>query len=185
MATNYVATPWEGMSVSQQVGDNVGVWNPFANPTFVLNDVLYLYQIPNFVVLTGFFISLPILDSGTSLTIDVGDNVTSTNGGSNANGYFTQSQIGRNATNGQNCLSPGNVSGFVQASIPKTYSILNSNIPTPGTALGTTATGAPGGIWLTMKIHAAAQTATTTGSIYGYVRYQSLTSTAGLTNPAL
>lgn len=169
----------------QPVGEISEIWQPFANPTFVVNDILYLAPIPNGFVLLGFLIDLPQLDTGTSLTIDVGDNLTTTAGGQGSAGYFSASTIGRSATAGQNVIAPGNNNGFVHGSLPYIYSITNANVPVAGQALGTTATSAPAGIWLTLKIHAAAQTATTTGSIYGYIRYSSQDSTAGQTNPFL
>lgn len=185
MSTNYVATPFSGLAVDQVPGENWGTWTPFANPTFVINDVLFLCQIPNGAALRSFFIDLPQLDTGTSLVINVGDNLTTTAGGVGISGYFSGSTVGRSATSGQNNIFPGNVSGFVHGSLPKVYSIAYQNIPVAGQAFGSTATGAPAGIWLCMQIGTAAQTATTTGSIYGYIQYSYFTSTAGQTNPLL
>jgi hypothetical protein len=174
------------MPRTSMVGDNFDEWTPFANPTFALNDVLYLVQIPNGATLYYFAIALPQLDTGTSLTLDVGDNVTTTSGGAGSAGYFSASTIGRSATAGQNNIVSGtNSAGNVLGGIPFTYSLLTAAVPTAGTALGTTATNAPAGIWLTLHIHAAAQTATTTGSIYGYVKYSFSPSTASQTNPFL
>src|SRR5216683_4235384 len=100
MATNRTAVPWGGLAVDQMVGDNYGTWQPFANPTFVINDLTFLCQIPNFATLYDFAIDLPQLDSnGTPLlTLSVGDNIATTAGGVGAAGYFSVSTIGRSAT---------------------------------------------------------------------------------------
>lgn len=193
MATNRTATPLGGMQWPlQPVGDTTEFWQPFANPTFAVNDVLYLAQIPNYCVLTDIFIDLPGLDTGTSLVLYVGDNVTTTNGGVGSGGYFKTTAGATSPGSGsgsENLITPTYASvtvlGYQHGTLPFVYSITNTNIPVAGQALGTTATSAPGGIWLTLTIHTAANTATTTGSIYGYIRYSSLGSTAGQTNPAL
>ena len=194
MATNRTASPLGGMQWPlQPVGDTTEFWAAFANPTFAVNDVLYLAQIPNYCVLTDIFIDLPQLDTGTSLVLYVGDNVTTTNGGVGSGGYFKTTAAanspGTAASGNANLITPTYSSttnlGYQHATLPYVYSITNTNVPVAGQALGTTATSAPGGIWLTLTVHTAANTATTTGSIYGYVRYSSLGSTASQTNPAL
>jgi hypothetical protein len=184
MATNYTATAWAGMPVSQLVGENCEFWTPFTCPSFVINDAVFLCQIPNFCTLTYFFIDLPQLDSATTLTLNIGDNVATAAGGVGAVGYFNASTAGRSVTQGQNNIWPGNNTGYVHGCLPKTYSIANANVPLAGTSLGVAAPLAPAGIWLVMKV-ATAGTAVVGGQIYGHIRYTITTSTATLPNPAL
>jgi hypothetical protein len=161
MSTKYVAGIQGGDQVPTFVGHNDVQMAPFNNPTFIAGDTLVIGPIPGGAMLTGFFIDLPQLDTGTSLTVDVGTDLTTGNQGTGTNGIIALSTVGRSST--VNVLSPGNNAFYVHGSIPFVYVPLASAITTGVLPVVCN---------LLMTIHTAAQTATTTGTIYAYYSYQ-------------
>src|ERR1043166_7311373 len=96
---------------------------------FVINDVVKLCRIPAGVVVYGYFIDVPDLDSSTGIRLALGDNTT-------ANLYITgEATVGVGAGK----LTPG--SQGVAAAIPKSYSAANDfALKVTTAATGTAAT---------------------------------------------
>lgn len=184
MATAYNSDTYQDTQVSAPWGSAQTFVRSFsfniANTTgavgFVVNDTLNLCPIPYKnggigVLVVGYNIEIPSLDTGTSVRTQLGD----TNAASNAfqATFFSAVQVGGNAAGVLNPLM-----GFdgttarapVRGVVPKAYSITNVQ-----TAQGTTFTGT---INFVLKISTAPNTATTTGTIKGYLMLQTLMQSA-------
>ena len=160
MATAYVAGIPGGDLVPTLVGMNAVQMAPFTNSiAFVINDTLLIGPIPAGAMLLDVRIDLPQLDTGTSLTLDLGTDLSTGNQGVGSAGFIAQSTVGRSATN--NVLTFGDTN-YVHGSIPFVY-VPKASAITTGVL--------PEVCNLVMKIHAAAGTATTGGVIYAYYRY--------------
>ena len=164
MATKYTAGIQGGDQINTHLGTNIIQMAPFKNPTFVVGDTLIIGPIPAGAMLTVFRIDLPQLDSGTSLTLDVGTDLSVGNHGIGTNGFVALSTVGRSTT--LNVLSTGDLL-YQHGSIPFVYAPLASGIAAAGGVMPVVCN-------LLMTIHTAAQTATTTGTIYAYYEYTML-----------
>ncbi len=161
MSTKYVAGIQGGDQIGTLVGTNIIQMAPFKNPTFIAGDTLLIGQIPAGAMLVVFRIDLPQLDTGTALTLDVGTDLSTGNHGVNTNGFVALSTVGRSST--LNVLSTGDLL-YQHGSIPFVYAPLASGIAAAGGVMPVVCN-------LIMTIHTAAQTATTTGTIYAYYEY--------------
>lgn len=143
-----------------------------ANNGFALNDTVKLCPIPyrNGVLVIGYHIEIPSLDTGTSVTLDLGD----TNGSSNAfqATFVSAKGIGQNAASVMHhlmCFNGTTAAAPQRGVVPKqytaagVYSAQGSTFPV---------------INFMLKVHAAPNTATTTGTIKGYLILQTLNSSA-------
>jgi len=142
-----------------------------ANTGFIINDTLNLCPIPykNGVLVVGYEVEIPSLDTGTSVRLQLGD----TNGTSGAfqATFFSTTQMG---ANGAGVFAP--VMGFdattarapVRGVVPKQYSV--STLYTGYTAWPT--------INFQLKVITAPNTATTTGTIKGWLMLQHLNTSA-------
>ena len=184
MATAYKADTYQDTQLTAPWGSAQTWVRPFsfniatgtANTGFIINDTLALCPIPYLaagigVLVVSYMVEIPSLDTGTSVRVQLGD----TNAASNAfqATFFTASQVGGNAAGVLNPLM-----GFdgttarapVRGLVPKAYSVSNVQ-----TAQGTTFKGV---IDFMLKISTAPNTATTTGTIKGYLMLQTLMQSA-------
>ena|SRR5215467_750078 len=130
MATTYRAAnysqppayngPWAGVSFTREFSFNASI-------ALIINDIILLAQIPAGTFLDDFLVDVPDLDTGTTMTLSLGDNTT-------ANRYLSASTIGQ---------AGGKVNGMVTAiaaSLPTYYSAADAfqlkviAAPTGGTA---------------------------------------------------
>lgn len=160
MATTYTMGPAGGDPVYTEVGPNIVACKLTMTTALVLNDVIILGPIPPGALLTVMRVDEPQLDTGTSLTQDVGTDLSVANQGVDTAGFIALSTVGRSSTlNLLNFSDPL----YVHGSIPFLYSPKASAITTG--VLPVTCN-------LQIKIHTAAQTAAnTTGTIYAYYEY--------------
>jgi hypothetical protein len=172
MATTYFNTPAAGAQMPMQVGPNKAYFAcNIANLKtsfggFVINDTVTLVQIPNWAMLTDFYIDYAALDSSTGLVTSIGDNVSASHGGVGAGGFMAGLTLGRSSTAGT--VRAGGT-GFVHGVIPWIYGVPYANVPVSSS---TTAAG----IWLLLTVTTAATgTAATTGIISGWAEYTLLT----------
>lgn len=173
MATAYSADTYGDQQVNIAWYSGSAFIRPFSfniatntsNTGFVVNDTVKLCPIlssgkDNLLVI-GYQVEIPSLDTGTSVTLDLGD----TNGASNAfQATFVSNQaLGQNAASVMNPLMSFNgttAAAPVRGVVPKQY-----------TAAGvyTAQSNAFKTIDFVLKVHTAPNTATTTGTIKGYL----------------
>ena len=179
MATAYSADTYADMQVDLAWSVAGTFIRPFsfnigtntANVGFVINDTVNLCPIPykNGVLVVGYEVEIPSLDTGTSVRVSLGD----TNGTAGAfNATFAATlQIG---ANGAGVFGPimsydaTTVRAPVRGVMPKQYSI--STLYSGYTAWPT--------INFQLKVTTAPNTATTTGTIKGWLMLQHLNSSA-------
>lgn len=180
MATTYTAQNFplsvQGLTDS---GTGLDVTSMFSydiatGSAFIINDVVLLAKIPVGAVVTDYLVNCPILDTGgTTGRYALGDN-TGSSGVFNAT-YATASTIG-NTTAGILCPLGGfaggtntavNVAGSVPSATWSTTgavtTIYTPTVPTAGLYVG--------GWVFAFKVTTAAASATTTGLITGWLRY--------------
>lgn len=182
MATAYTADTYQDQQIltSWEVGN--AFMRPFSfniatntsNVGFVLNDTVKLCPISvggkDDVLVVGYHVEVPSLDTGTSVTLDLGD----TNGSSNAfQATFVSNQaLGQNAASVLNplmCFNGTTAAAPVRGKMPLQYTAANI-YSTQGSAFKT--------IDFMLKIHTAPNTATTTGTIKGWLMLQKLNTSA-------
>lgn len=179
MATAYKADTYADVQITAPWGVAQTYCRPFsfnmgtatANAGFIINDTVALCPIPYKsadvgCLVLGYHIELPSLDTGTSVRVSLGD----TNASSNAfqATFFSAVALGNNATsvmsplmgfNGTTAVAP------VRGVVPIQY--------TPGAVYSAQASTYPT-IDFMLKVTTAANTATTTGTIKGYLMLQTL-----------
>ena len=175
MATAYKAavTP---LSTPTVVGVNVAFFKYVMAGAFVIADTIQGPQIPPGAELFDYFVDFPQLDSSVSpaVTIDLGTDLTVAQGGVDVAGFDAIAIVGNSAT--INIMKPGqdidgstNGTTFVHGSIPFYYRPVEP--PSSGIL--------PPKCYFQIKIHAAPTTATTTGTIYGWIAYTMVNQSGG------
>ena len=180
MATAYSAQTYADQQISAPWGVAQSWIRPFSfniatgtsNTGFIINDTVKLCPIPyriagNGVLVVGYLVEIPSLDTGTSVTLDLGD----TNGSSNAfQATFVSNQgLGQNAASVMSpvmCFNATTAAAPVRGVVPKQYTVSGVQ-----SAQSTSFTGT---IDFVLKIHTAPNTATTTGTIKGWLMLQTL-----------
>jgi hypothetical protein len=159
MANTYTQGPRGGDQVPTLVGMNAVEMNPLTNPTFGAGDTILVGPIPAGAMLLDFRLDFPQLDTSTSVTLDVGTDLSTTNQGIGTNGFIALSTTGRSST--YNVVTPSDPL-YQHGSLPFVY-VPKASAITVGVL--------PLVCNLMVTIHTAAGSATTTGTIYGYYRY--------------
>lgn len=140
---------------------------------FVINDTVALAPIPHLagaggVMVLGYRVNLPALDTGTSSVVSLGDN-NGTAGAFQAT-YYATVAAGRSSLGSvmdSLCMFNGTTT------TPVLPVALTSNVPRSYTTTTVTATSTPYGfLAFILKITTAPGTATTTGVITGYLLMQ-------------
>lgn len=184
MATAYKADTYQDTQVAAPWGSAQTFFRSFsfniatgtANTGFIINDTLALCPIPYRmagigVLVCSYQIEIPSLDTGTSVRLSLGD----TNAASNAfqATFFSTIDVGINAAGVLHPLmgfSGTTAKAPVRGVVPKAYSVSNVQ-----TAQSTSFTGV---IDFMLKVTTAPNTATTTGTIKGYLMLQTLMQSA-------
>lgn len=112
---------------------------------FVINDTVDLIQVPNGYRIVDLIFDTDQIDSATSLTLDLGDT------GSSTRYLSANATIGRSA-NGNTANAASFGGGMLTGTLGQTYSIATTG-------------GNPGTTKITLKIHAAPGTGTTSGTM--------------------
>lgn len=175
---------------SFNIATQTGATTLGSSPGFIINDSVALVQIPNFCMLTDFYVDTCFLDTGTAVRWSLGDNVSASHGGLGAGGFATAISLGISSLSGVfraggfaqvGTGAAQTTQQWVHATIPWVYAIPFANVPV-ATVSGTG--GVSGGIWLTMTITTAPTTTATSGIISGWVAYTLLTSTTAASGTA-
>jgi hypothetical protein len=183
MATAYKADTYQDTQISAPWGVGQCWIRPFqfniatgtANTGFIINDTLALCPIPyknaSFgVLVVGYNVEIPSLDTGTSVRVSLGD----TNAASNAfqATFAATLQIGANGAGVFNplmCFDGTTVRAPVRGVVPKQYL---------ASAVFTTQASTFPVVDFMLKVTTAPNTATTTGTIKGYLMLQTLNQSA-------
>lgn len=143
-----------------------------SNAGFVINDTVALCPIPfgagskPGVLVLGYHVEIPSLDTGTSVVIALGDNNTASTGAFNAT-FVSGAGIGINAAGVLSplmCYTGTTAVAPVRGVVPKQYTVSNAN----GSAKIYSS------LQFILKVTTAPNTATTTGTIKGWLMLQPL-----------
>lgn len=136
---------------------------------FVINDTIGFIKIPPGALVTAFWFDMPQVDSASSLTWDVGTDLTVAQGGVDVAGFFAQSTVGRAASYNMLSLWNSDVTNtYVHGSMPFLY---NQEKTFTGILIKDAT--------LQLKVHTAPGTPATTGKIYCTCEW-TMTNLAGL-----